>query len=185
MLSVVLFAFSLSFDALGYSMGFGSRNIRLKPADFFVLNLLNALILCLFFEVHTIIKLSALFFFLDFYGDYLLLFFGFYYILIALKEQICAKKTCNISQKQGKPAYLNLIDLILLLSIFVVENFFATIIFCANFVGEIYFVVFIFLFHMLFFLLGFFAGNKLAKFFKVDSSLLSGVIFVLLALFNF
>ncbi len=188
MLATIIFALSLSVDAFGYSLGFGSRNVKLRPLEFFVLNLLNVMILCLFFEVYSFIELSSLHNYLESIGNYLLLGFGFYYILLALKSQFFDLKShdmCKIEIKNGNFSRLTLLDLSLLLSIFVVENILATIIFCASFNGKIVFVLFIFLFHMLFFLLGFFMGNKVANFCKIDSSLLSGVIFVVLALFNF
>lgn len=188
MLSIIFFAFSLSLDAFGYSLGFGSRNVKLSPIDFLIINILNALILCLFFEIYNFIELANFRVFLNSFGNYILLAFGFYYILLALKEQFFGLKTkvaSKINFKNQNFSQLTPLDFILLLSIFVVENIVAVIIFCSNFVGKFYFVAFIFLFHMLFFLLGFYMGNKMAKIFSVDSSFLSGAIFVVLALINF
>lgn len=188
MLSIIFFAFSLSLDAFGYSLGFGSRNVKLRPIDFLAINILNALILCLFFDIYSFIELANFRLFLDSFGNYILLAFGFYYIVLALKEQLFGLKTRVVSKinfKNQNSSQLTTLDLFFLLSIFVVENIVAVIIFCSNFVGKFYFVAFIFLFHMLFFLVGFYMGNKVAKFFSMDSSFLSGAIFVLLALINF
>ncbi len=188
MVSTIIFALSLSIDAFGYSFGFGSRNVRLRPIEFLVLNLLNVLILWLFFEIYSFSELAILHNFLESIGNYLLLGFGFYYIFLALKSQLFDLKTqdkCKIEIKNSEFSHLTLLDLALLLSIFVIENILATIIFCVSFTGKYVFLIFIFLFHMLFFLLGFFMGNKIVSFCKIDSSLLSGVIFVVLALFNF
>ncbi len=186
MLSIVLFAFSLSLDALGYSLGFGSRKVRLSLIDFFAINILNVLILSFFFQIYSN-ELFMFHTFLESFGNYLLMIFGFYYILLAIKEQIVSFKNKKIGVVKLKEnySYLTTIDLLLLLSIFVVENIFATIIFCTNFTGQVYFIAFIFLFHLLFFSIGFFMGNKVASGLKIDSSFLSGTIFVLLSLINF
>ena len=47
MLEVLLFSFSISIDAFGYSLGFGSKNIKINKIDFFILNVVNSLILSL------------------------------------------------------------------------------------------------------------------------------------------
>jgi putative Mn2+ efflux pump MntP len=183
MLSIIFFAFSLSLDALGYALGFGSRNVKLRFVDFLILNILNVLILSFLFEVYSLIQFSSFVGFLKSFGDYLLLFFGLYYIFLAFKEQFFSKEK-KIFFKRSQSSYLTIVDLFLLLSIFFIENIFAVIIFCASFSGKIYFISLIFLFHMFFFLIGFCVGNKVVRNLNLDSSFLSGTIFVVLALIN-
>ena len=40
MIEVLLFSFSISIDAFGYSLGFGSKNIKINKVDFFILNII-------------------------------------------------------------------------------------------------------------------------------------------------
>lgn len=48
MFEVLLFSFSISIDAFGYSVGFGSKNTKLSQIQFLILNLINTGILTLF-----------------------------------------------------------------------------------------------------------------------------------------
>ena len=75
MLQTLIFAFSISIDAFGYSLGFGSRRVKLGVLDFFAVNVLNILILCLFLTIFPYIKFLSESVFLEDMGNYLLLLF--------------------------------------------------------------------------------------------------------------
>ena len=91
MLEVLLFSFSISIDAFGYSMGFGTRNIKIKRSEFFVLNLINTLILTI-----LLISFSKMSYILnnkivESMAPILLLLFGAYYVVqsfISLFKQL-------------------------------------------------------------------------------------------------
>ena len=188
MLQLLVFSISISIDAIGYSMGFGSRNVKLKKIEFLLINLLNILILSLFLNITSKIEFLVNSKYLDKVGIILLGVFGFIYILLALKNQITLLKVGSIVNNNFKfqkiNSYLNLYDLFLLLSIFITENIFCVFVFYSKFDNPTLFVLLIFIFHYLFFLIGFKMGNKIVSKIDNNSSFLAGVIFVFLSLFN-
>ena len=188
MLKVLFFSISISIDAIGYALGFGSRNIKLGIKQFFLINTLNILILSLFLNIFPYVSFLASSEILENMGSILLLVFGFSYILLAYKSLIFDLKSkekqqnCQLSKKGDD--YLKIMDILLLLSIFLIENLFSTFVFYSSFSCQTLFVLFVFTFHCLFFLLGFFMGNKIVKRISLNTSFLSGSIFVILALIN-
>ena len=188
MLGVLFFSISISIDAIGYALGFGSRDVKLTIKQFFLINTLNILILALFLNIFPYISFLANYPFLENLGSYLLLVFGFYYIFLAYKSLVFDLKKWNKQKKykflQKNDDYLHLLDILLLLSIFVIENIFSTIVFYSSLGYKNLFLLFVFVFHSLFFLIGFFMGNRIIKRISLNTSFLSGCIFVLLALEN-
>ncbi len=184
MLKTLIFAFSISIDAFGYSFGFGSRKVKLKFADFFALNLLNILILSLFLNIFPYIKFLSEYSYLENLGNVLLLLFGFFYFFGEIKNLFCEKKVDKKIKLKGNN-FLNFADLLLLFSIFIIENLFSTIVFFAGLSGMFAFVVFTFLFHCMFFVLGFSLGENFVNKLPINSDFVSGSIFILIALINF
>ena len=185
MLQTLIFAFSISIDAFGYSLGFGSRRVKLRVLDFLAVNILNILILCLFLSIFPYVKFLSQSVFLEDIGNCLLLLFGVYYLFVAYKELFYELKFgINIEINLRSNNFLNFGDIALLLSIFFIENLFSTFIFYATLSGKYVFVLSIFLFHCLFFTLGFRLGNKLISKLPLSDSFVSGSIFILLALSN-
>lgn len=187
MLEVLFFSFSISIDAFGYSLGFGSRNIKLGVKDFLILNIINILILSLFLSIFPYIKFLSESVFLEDVGSYLLLIFGVYYFFMAYKDLIFELKN-GVKAKdftfKERFNYLSFTDFLLLFSIFVIENIFSTFVFFASLSHIEIFVLLIFLFHCIFFVLGFKMGNKIISKLPLDTSFISGSIFILLALVN-
>ncbi len=187
MLQLIIFSISISIDALGYSMGFGSRNVRLTKLEFLLINILNILILSFFLNIFPSIKFLSQSQWLEEISKILLYIFGSYYILMALKELFFGGKKPFITNKcfviKKTQSFLNFFDF-LLLSIFLIENMFCAIVFYSTFSCAEIFVALIFLFHYLFFIIGFDLGNKIVNFISFDTSFISGVIFILLALFG-
>ena len=187
MLQTLIFTFSISIDAFGYSLGFGSRRVKLGVLDFFAVNVLNILILCLFLTIFPYIKFLSESVFLEDMGNYLLLLFGVYYFFMAYKELIFELKYGIKEEKKirhNSLNYLNFSDLLLLFAIFIIENMFSTFIFYASLTGRHIFIISTFLFHCMFFTLGFKTGNKIVKSLMLDDEFVSGSIFILLALSN-
>ncbi len=197
MIEILLFSFSISIDALGYSIGFGSRNVTLKVSQFFVLNLINSLILSLFlwsfssfkyfFENPTIAKISPI----------LLAIFGACYVFNAFFSKIkpliiekFSKYNCKIERKKSNvmltfnhPSenFLRPLDLSVLFLVFIFENAFSTFVFYSNFNNALLFVLSNFVFHFMFFLLGFNIGKKLVNRIEQHTSFVSGFIFLCLS----
>ena len=94
------------------------------------------------------------------------------------KEQ-CLKALC-------KPIkYLKTVDFITLIAVFVVENAFSTLIFFNQFTNAYLFIFSNFIFHYLFFTIGFDLGSKIAKKIASNTPIITGTIFILLGLFEF
>lgn len=233
MIEILLFSLSVSIDAFGYSLGFGSRNINIKLNQFLVLNLINTLVLLLFlsgfsnfeylFKNPVISKISP----------FLLAFLGLYYVasgfnglIYKIKGNKNGKKNkaknnaksqrkiynfCNNysancyeynkenklskikNNKEIKKEFvglynaetcLNIIDFLCLFLVFIFENAFSTIVFYSNFNNEVLFVFSNFIFHFLFFMLGFIIGKNIATKINSHTSFLSGYIFLCLAYFE-
>ena len=99
MLQLIIFSISISIDALGYSMGFGSRNVRLTKLEFLLINILNILILSFFLNIFPSIKFLSQSQWLEEISKILLYIFGSYYILMALKELFFGGKKPFITNK--------------------------------------------------------------------------------------
>lgn len=197
MIEVLLFSLSISIDALGYSIGFGSKNVQIKLSQFLVLNLINSLILSLFLYCFSSFK----YFFenpiIAQIGPILLGILGLLNVLNAFFSKFIEKikdKIINyFKQKNNKNSnkvitkistennYLMPIDLLFLFLVFIFENAFSTFVFYTNFTNVILFVFSNFVFHFMFFLLGFNIGKKLAKKVEKHTSFVSGYIFLWLA----
>lgn len=188
MLEVLLFSFSISIDAFGYSMGFGTRNIKIKRSEFFVLNLINTLILTI-----LLISFSNMSYILnnkivESMAPILLLLFGAYYVVqsfISLFKQL--KNGTYINKEKvfdNKKDYFKLSDIFLLFLVFLFENAFSTFVFYTSLDGIVLFVSSNFIFHYLFFLIGFDLGSKIVKKIDFNSSFISGFIFLFLGIFN-
>ena len=184
MLEVLLFSFSISIDAFGYSIGFGTRNIKINKLEFLIINLLNSTILTLLLLTYSkfkhLIENNSL---IEKIVPYLLILFGFYYIFSSFVSLF--KKHKN---KEGvflkEDNYFKISDILLLFFVFLCENTFSTFVFYTSLNGVELFVLSNFIFHYLFFVIGFDLGNKIIKKISFNSSFLSGVIFVLLGIFN-
>ncbi len=191
MFEVLLFSFSISIDAFGYSIGFGSRNIKVSKFDFLILNLINTLILTLFFLIYSSIQqVINRFTFLSKVTAILLFCFGCYYLIQAfvsvIKSMLSNKsetKLENILQRQIK--YFNFYDFLILLAVFVFENAFSTFIFFSHFSNHVLFIASNFVFHFLFFVIGFDLGNKIVKKISVNTPVITGVIFVILSIMEY
>lgn len=191
MFEVLLFSFSISIDAFGYSLGFGSRNIKVSKFDFLILNLINTLILTLFFLIYTSVQqIINKFTFLSKVTAILLFCFGCYYLIqsfINVIKKMLSKnnelKLENILQRQIK--YFNFYDLTILLAVFVFENAFSTFIFFSHFTNPVLFIVSNFIFHYLFFVIGFDLGNKIVKRISVNTPVFTGIIFIFLSIVEY
>ena len=189
MLEVLLFSFSISIDAFGYSMGFGTRNIKIKRLEFLVLNLINSLILSILLISFSNVSYVLNNIIIKSVSPLLLMLFGFYYIIQSFVD-LFKNKEIGDNQKQKifinkKEGIFKLWDLMLLLLVFLFENAFSTFIFYTSMTKDIFFFVASnFIFHYLFFLIGFDLGGKIIKKFGFNSSFLSGFIFIFLGIFN-
>lgn len=187
MLEVLLFSFSVSLDAFGYSLGYGSKNIKLTRKDFLFLNVANCSILVLFLIYYPILLPLSTSNIARNMSGFLLLVLGSYNIIVAFWVIFVRFKAYNknISPKMNfQIAKLTLLDLSILLLVFCFENLFSTFIFYSTLSHIELFICSHFLFHYLLFLLGFEVGQKLRKFFLIDSSFFAGIIFTLIGLFN-
>lgn len=188
MLEVLLFSFSISIDAFGYSMGFGTRNIKIRRLEFLILNLINTLILTilllLFSDESNILNNKIV----ESMAPILLLIFGLYYVaqsFITLFKEL--KNVCKVSHKDlfdKKNDYFKLSDIFLLLLVFLFENAFSTFVFYTSLSDILLFVASNFIFHYLFFLIGFDLGSKIIEKVGLSSSFISGFIFLFLGIFN-
>lgn len=200
-MGVLLFSLSISIDALGYSMGFGSKNRTLTLGNFFVLNLINTLILALFlqlfssyeylFKIAIISKLAPIL--LGIFGVYNV-FISFYRVIKEIKltkntQQNTIKNSVNFSKflmfnfakKTRDNNYLILTDFLLLFLVFIFENAFSTFVFYTSFNDVLLFILSNFVFHFFFFLMGFNLGKRLAKKLKDHTNFISGYIFLWLS----
>lgn len=189
MLEVLLFSFSISIDAFGYSMGFGTRNIKINRFDFFILNFINSLILTILIIIFSKVSYILNNKIFENIAPILLLLFGIYYVgqsFISLFKQLLNKHTNNNQDVlfNKKNTYFKLTDIFLLLSIFLFENAFSTFVFYTSLTEPVLFVLSNFIFHYMFFLIGFDLGSKIVKKIDFSSSFISGFIFLFLGFFN-
>ena len=193
MIEVLLFSFSISIDAFGYSLGFGSRNIKLGKVDFLILNLINSSILTFFLLIFSSIKNLLNASIIEKISPICLLLFGVYYVYQSFyklfkslkqksKNKISVIGEDELSIKTKKHFMLS--DLLLLLTIFVFENIFSCFVFYTSLSGGVFFVLTNFIFHFMFFTIGFDLGNKIVKKIDFNSSFISGFIFCLLGILN-
>lgn len=189
MIEVLLFSFSISIDAFGYAMGFGTRNIKLSKLEFLVLNLVNTTILSLLvisfsylnfiFKYPIVEKISAI----------ALIIFGIVYIIQAFKDSLSTINVTknNISKESFNNIkdYFKFTDFALVLTIFIFENAFSSLVFHSSLSNAVLFIFSNFVFHYLFFIIGFDLGAKIVKKININTSFISGFIFLLLGIFNF
>lgn len=192
MFEVLLFSISISIDAFGYSLGFGSKNVKPSKFDFLILNLINTSILIFFFLIYSyIFNFINEYNFLNKITALLLLLFGIYYIYDAFKKVVKSLKITNLVGTQNfnllnkQIKYFSLSDLFVLLIVFIVENAFSTLIFFNQFNNAFLFIFSNFIFHYLFFTIGFDLGSKIAKRIATNTPVITGTIFILLGLFEF
>lgn len=188
MIEVLLFSFSISIDAFGYAMGFGTRDIKLSKLEFLILNLINTTILTLMVVSFKYLNFLFEFAIVEKISSISLIFFGIIYIFQAFKESFekIKNKSNTISNKSFFKVrdYFKFSDLALVLTIFVFENAFSSLIFHTSLDNAVLFIFSNFIFHYLFFIIGFDLGNKIIKKVNFNTSFVSGIIFVLLGLFN-
>jgi putative Mn2+ efflux pump MntP len=188
MLKVLLFSFSISLDAFGYALGFGSKNIKINKLQFLFLNIINSVILITFLTVYPMLAFLSLSNFAHNASGILLALVGAFDMFVAIRALFvshrsfhfeCFLKTFKLTQK------FMLFDIILILSIFVFENLFSTFVFYSSLGSLVFFVSLSFCLHYLFFLIGYDIAQKVKNVLPVDANFLSGSIFLFMALLNF
>lgn len=187
MLEVLFFSLSVSLDAFGYSLGFGSKNIKLTKKDFLFLNIANCTILILFLIYYPIVLPLSTSNIAQNMGGILLLVLGSYNIIAAfwvVSVRLRAYSKIKMPKFEFKIQKLTIFDLFILLLVFCFENMFSTFILYSTLGYIELFVCLHFIFHYLLFLLGSEMGLRLRKLFLLDSSFFAGVIFILIGLFN-
>lgn len=187
MIEVLLFSFSISIDAFGYALGFGTRQIKLSKLEFLIFNLINTIILTI-----MVLAFSFLGFLLnnpivEMLSAFALIIFGLFYVFSAFKDIL--KELKNNSHKQGPKLcrlhdYFKSTDLLLILCVFVFENAFSSLVFYASMSNAYLFILSNFLFHYIFFIIGFDLGAKIVNKININTSFISGLIFLILGLVN-
>ena len=185
MLEVLLFSFSVSIDAIGLSLNFGSRNFILTKMQFLALNILNSAVLTLFlmlFPFFPFMNLS----WLGKVGSFAMLGIGVWYILKCIFCEIkglCSTKKAsyNLSFVQK---YFSLKEFFTLVFFFIVENVMSTIIFYSSLMYPVLFIVSTFIFHYMAFTIGYDLGDKLSKVLPFDPNFISGIVFFALGILN-
>jgi len=188
MLEVLLFSISISIDAFGYSVGFGSKNIKLTRIQFLILNALNSGILILFLSLYS--NFTTLFTseIVQNLSSILLLVIGLYNGVVAYRALFMSFKAYDkkiIFKNGAQESFFGIVDLFLLLLIFVFENVFSTFIFYSILSHPEFFVIISFCLHYIFFMVGFDLGLKIKKSFPFDTRFITFVSFVLMGLINF
>ena len=187
MIEVLLFSFSISIDAFGYSVGFGSKNIKLTRIQFLLLNIINTGILVIFMTIYP--KITSLFSSktTHYMGSILLLVLGLYNCFIAFRTlfvRYFAHTKKIIIKDRFYNSFLTLFDLFSLLLVFLSENLFSTFIFYSTLNHAMLFILASFCFHYIFFIVGFDLGLKIKKAFPFDSRFITYNIFIMIALIN-
>ena len=185
MLEVLLFSFSVSIDAIGFSLNFGSRNFVLSKKLFFLLNTLNCAVLTFFL---------LLFRFIPFFGERwvgllgsaIMLCLGAWYIVQGLVKHILELRSHKlvITPPHFVKNIFSLKEFFLLVFFFILENVMSTIIFYSSLSFPVLFICATFVFHYMAFLFGYHLGDKLVKKLPFDASFISGVIFFILGIIN-
>jgi len=184
-IEVLLFSLSISVDAFGYSLSFGSQNLKVSKKDFFVLDLINSLILSIFLLTVSSFKQILENQFVKNISSILLFVFGMYYFVIAFVEKISDIKNAKKNNKDiffKKQESLKLKNLFILLLVFIFENAFSSLIFLATLSYPLLFICSNFVFHYMFFIIGFDLGSRIVKKINGTSSVISGFIFILLSI---
>ena len=194
MLEVLLFSFSISIDAFGYSMGFGTKNIKISKIEFLIFNLINSTILTIFLMAFSHISFLLNNGFVEKISPLILCLFGLYYVVqsfyVVIKSIISKKKNIEINVvkkeyfKHCSENYFKFSDLVLLFSVFIFENAFSAFVFYTHLSMPILFVLTNFIFHYMFFIIGFDLGNKIVKRVNLNTSFISGFIFLILGFYN-
>lgn len=184
MLEVLLFSFSISIDAFGYSFGFGTRNIKLTKLEFLILNLINTTVLSLMVITFSYIKFLFSCPIVEKISSIALIIFGAYYIFESFKDIFFKKQNSNGLLLKNND-YFKVYDFILILTIFIFENAFSSLVFHTSLSNAVLFIFSNFIFHYLFFIIGFDLGAKIIKKININTSFISGFIFVVLGCFNF
>lgn len=187
MFEVLLFSFSISIDAFGYSVGFGSKNTKLSQIQFLILNLINTGILTLFMLSYP--KITFLFASEIVHGmsGYILLVLGQYNAFVAYRAVFVSLKAHNKKLIIKNPFQINnfsLVDLSSLMLIFIFENLFSTFIFYSTLCFPEFFIITSFCFHYLFFIVGFDLGFRIKKVLSFDTRFVTFVIFIFIGLLN-
>ncbi len=187
MFEVLLFSFSISIDAFGYSVGFGSKNTKLTQIQFLLLNLINTGILVLFMSIYP--RISVLFAsnIVHSLSGYLLLVLGLYNAVVAYKSLFVSLKAYNkniIPKITFQNGVFSLVDLSVLLLVFISENIFSTFIFYSTLSLPEFFVLTSFCFHYMFFIVGFDIGLRLKNILPFDTRFVTFVMFILIGLIN-
>ena len=181
MASVFLFGLLISIDAFSLAICFGIKGLRVGFFDCVFINIINS------FSLLVSILLAKTIF-CNFSNDDLirvgccfLLFLGFYNIInffLSKKN----KKVLNFRIKKERSKIYELFSILFLLCFESFISGFSALVYIDN----IFFVVLSsFVFHTLFLFLGLFLGKKMTGGREVDLSWLSGIIFILLAVFKF
>lgn len=187
MLKVLLFVFSISIDAFGYSVGFGSNNFKLSRFQFLILNLVNVMILTIYmlnFPKLSFIISSKI---APYLSSILLLVLGSYHCIASFRALYVSLVTLNKNiciKQEFETEIFSIIDLLFLLFVFVFENMFSTLVFYTSLSHPAFFVISCFCMHYLFFMVGFDVGIKLKKYFPFDSRFITYNIFIIIGLMN-
>lgn len=186
MLEVLLFSFSISIDAFGYSFGFGTRNIKLTKFEFLVLNIINSLILSVMLIGFSNLNFLFKYKIFEKISSVSLIIFGFIYLIQSFVDIFKRNKKHNLSNGDLylRQDYFKLRDLFLMLIIFIFENAFSSFVFHSRLSNQVLFILSNFMFHYLFFIVGFDLGAKIIKKININTSYISGLIFILLGIFN-
>ena len=185
MLEVLLFSFSVSIDAIGLSLNFGSRNFILTKMQFLALNILNSAVLTFFLMIFPFVPFMNVPW-IGSVGSYAMLIIGEWYIVKCICCEINAfysptKKKHNLSFVKR---YFSLKEFFLLVFFFVVENVMSTIIFYSSLMYPVLFIVSTFIFHHMAFTIGYDLGDKLSKVLPFDPNFISGIVFFALGILN-
>lgn len=153
--------------------------------QFLALNILNSAVLTLFlllFPYVPFVNAS----WLGVVGSVTMLIIGFWYIFQGVAKELKAfiKGFYYKKDLSFKIKYFSLKEFFLLTFFFIVENVMSTIIFYASLNYPVLFICATFIFHYMAFSIGYDMGDKLLKVIPFDASVISGVVFYALGVFN-
>ena len=186
MLEVLLFSFSVSIDAIGFSINFGSRNFFLSKRLFFLLNVLNCAVLTFFLLLFKFIPFVGSKW-LGVLGSIIMICLGLWYIIEGIIKHLVSlhsSGTRPVLPHFVKKAF-SLKEFFVLVFFFIVENVVSTIIFYSSLNYPVLFICATFIFHYMAFTIGYNLGDKLTKYLPFDASFISGIIFFILGVINF
>ena len=181
MASIFLFGLVISIDAFSLAVCFGIKGLKFGFFDCVFINLINSLSLII-----SVLFAKTIFYNLS--GDNLviigccfLLFLGIYNIINFLLNKI-NKKTLNYKTRKEKSKTHETFSIIFLLCF---ESFISGFSALAYIENILLIILSAFVFHTLFLFFGLYFGKKIAGSENIDASWLSGIIFILLAIFKF